>query len=130
MRVLMLVPYYIAWHYTRAIRNFITIWGNLISLSFSFFSVATLFRTLFAPYKRMGEKYSGGLDLENIFGTAIVNTMMRIVGMVMRSVLITVGLLCTLGVIIMGLGALVIWLVFPILAPFLFFAGCISVLTT
>lgn len=126
----MLIPYYIAWHYTRAIKNFITIWGNLISLSFSFFSVATLFRTLFAPYKRMGEQYQGGFDLEDILGTAIVNTMMRIVGMVMRSILIIIGLVCTLGVIVLGLGAFIIWLVFPVLAPFLFFAGLISILTT
>ncbi len=130
MSVLMLVPYYIAWHYTRAIQNFITIFTNLVSFVFSYFSVVFLFKTLFSPFKRMSENYTGGLDFENFFSTIVINILMRIIGFVIRTVLILIGLVCTLVAIGIGILAFGVWLVFPLLVPFLFFAGLTSVLTT
>lgn len=130
MKILLIIPYYLSWHYSRALKNFVSIWFNLVSFVFSFFSVPTLFKTLFAPYKRLKEEYSGGFDPEDFFGTIIVNTLMRIVGLFLRSILIIIGLICTISTFILGGFSFFIWLLLPILIPFIFFVSLISISTT
>jgi len=94
---------------------------------FSFFSVWSLLTTIFAPYKRLSERYKGGLDLEDLFGTIVVNLLMRIVGFVLRFILILIGLIFTLLTFIFGFFAFLVWLILPLLIPFIFFASLITI---
>jgi len=87
---------------------------------FSFFSIGALFNTLFAPWKRLGETYSGGFDLENLLGSFIVNTLMRILGFCIRFLVIILGFIVMLIVAILGVCVLCIWVLLPALLPFVF----------
>jgi len=112
-------PYYLAWHYTRAIREFFTIWGNFIWFTYHYFSITILFKTLFSPFKKLKE-YSGNvLNPGSFFEALVVNTVMRFVGLLLRSIIISAGMLAVSIVILLGLVSFVIWLVIPFVIVFL-----------
>ncbi len=127
MRFFTLLPYYLVWHYTNGILNYLEIWGNFIWFSYNYFSFRALLRTLFAPYKRLLEKNTRGFDPGQFFSDLIVNTLMRIIGFGMRSIVIVIGAIVTTIVVIVGLGLFIIWLVLPILIGFFFIAGLIAI---
>ena len=88
----MLLLYYILWHYTRAPLNFLGVWMNMLWFIGHFFSMPILLKTLFQPIQRLSERYEGGLDLKRFGEVLVVNTLMRILGFLMRSFFITLGL--------------------------------------
>lgn len=78
------------------------------------FSVGTLLRTLFAPWRRIISYAGAGLDAK--FRAMLDNLISRAVGFVVRLlVLMTVAVLLILTVAL-GLAALVIWPLVPLLA--------------
>lgn len=114
---------YIFWHYTFAISDFFRIWMNFFWFVFNYFSIGLLFRTLFSPWRRMTEKKSRGFNLAEWGEVLFVNAMMRIVGFLMRSILIVVGLVALFIVFVFGLIAFFLWLFAPIAVIILFFWG-------
>lgn len=114
---------YISWHYGAALPAIVKNWKNSILFVLHFFSVLLLFRTLFSPWRRLTEKYKGGLDFENIVGFIVVNTIMRIVGFIVRVVVIFVSLIVLAVVIVGGIFFFVAWILAPLVLPLLFSVG-------
>ena len=106
---------YVWWHYTRAIKEGFFIWKNFIIAIFNFFSVSLLFRTFFSRFERMGEDYKKGFNIGENLSTFVINTLMRIVGMGIRSIVIIVGLLCVLLAFLFGIILGILWMLFPLL---------------
>ena len=75
----------------------------IIHLILHFFSISTLLGTLFSPWKRLKEDYKKGLDIAEFFTSLAVNILMRILGAIMRSVVILVGLFALVVVFALGL---------------------------
>lgn len=117
--VLWLVPYYITWHYTLGIRNLLGLWRNFVEFVFNFFSIKLLLKTLLAPFQRLEEHYSGGLDLENYFSVLFINILMRIIGFVLRAVVIFAGMVFSVATLIFGAIAFIIWLMLPLILVFI-----------
>jgi len=129
MKIATLVPYYFVWHYTLALKNLIEIWGNFVWFVFNFFSFKVLLRTLFSPYKRLTEKYQGGLDFEKFMESIVVNSLMRLIGFIMRAVVLIVGTVGVLLTFICGAISIALWLVLPFLLLFIFTAGLIAIVS-
>lgn len=127
MKVLMLIPYYLSWHYTRGLRNFWGICTNFLWFATNFFSFSVLLRTLFSPYKKLTEKYRGGLDIEKFMESVIVNTMMRIVGFVLRVFVLISGFFAVALLIVIEAAVLVLWLFIPFIIIFFFMIGIIAI---
>jgi hypothetical protein len=70
---------------------------------------------LYFIFKRLKEKYHGGLDVENFLSTLIITTIMRLVGMVLRAVIIVIGIVVVVIFIVGGLLGFLAWLVLPFL---------------
>ncbi|MCB9806073.1 hypothetical protein H6775_02845 [Candidatus Nomurabacteria bacterium] len=119
MKVFLIYPYYLSWHYTRGIKNLLEIWQDFLWFMMSFFSIGTLTRTLFSPFQRLQEHYKGGLDIENFFSVLAVNTIMRLVGFVTRIIIIALGIVMFLLTLITGVIFFIIWLVLPVLMIFI-----------
>lgn len=129
MSPFVIFPYYLAWHYTRAIRDFFTIWGNLLWFVLQFFSISLLFKTLFAPFKRLKEAGAkDAIDVEGFFEALIVNTIMRIVGFIFRSIIIIFGLLFYILTFILGIASFLMWIALPFIIIFLLFSSFIGFL--
>jgi hypothetical protein len=106
---------YAKWHYGQGLRELCEVAGNFLWFVVNFFSFKLLLKTLFAPWKRLGEHYSGGFDLSAFFSTLIVNTLMRGFGFVTRFVVLLVGLFAYIAVFIFAVFIFIIWVLAPAL---------------
>jgi len=114
---------YVTWHYSRAIRDTIVLWSNIIWFLSNFFSLPLLSSTLFSPWKRLHEKRSEHFDIEDFMSVIVVNVMMRLVGFLFRITIIAIGLIVlTLALILMGIH-LLIWIFFPLVVTGLVYYG-------
>lgn len=129
MNFLFLPFNYLAWHYSLALADFLAIWENFFWFFYHFFSLPVLFRTLFAPWKRLGESYKQGFDPGAIISTLIVNGLMRLVGLGARLFVIIAGLLAQVIVFLIGVAGLILWLASPFLVPIFWFLGLYLILT-
>ena len=123
----MFVPSYLMWHYTSAIKDFLKVSGNFVWFFYHFFSIPVLVETFFSPFKRMGEQYKKGFDIGAFLGTFVVNTLMRIVGVISRTLVIGVGIVTIILVVTLSLALFGVWLILPALVPTLFLMGIIGI---
>lgn len=103
------------WHYGQGLRELFAVSGNFLWFVSNFFSFKLLLKTLFSPWKRLGESYGGVFEFEKFASALVVNSMMRVVGFVTKLIVLLVGLVTYLVVCIFALFVLLIW----ILAPFI-----------
>jgi hypothetical protein len=114
MSLLALPLSYLGWHYTLALQDLAGIYRNILRFVYHFFSLPVLVRTIFAPWRRLGEAYpSGMLDISGKLAAFFINSMMRLVGAIIRLWMILFGSLVWLLAAILGLVTFVLWLVLP-----------------
>jgi hypothetical protein len=116
---------YIKWHYGKGIKEYFGVVSNFLWFVLHFFSFKLLFRTLFSPWKRLGESYDGTFNLGAIASTLVVNTLMRFIGFVTRSAIMFIGIVSYLVVILIGFTVFIIWLFAPIVL-----LGCLVLAVT
>lgn len=115
MTLFKLAQKYIVWHYSRAL---VDLWGILMNIEwflFNFFSINVLFKTLFARWRRLGERRTRGFNIADFFATLLINTMMRIVGFFMRSLMIIMGIIAMAGTFLIGVFSCVAWFALPVI---------------
>lgn len=111
---------YLVWHYTRAVRDLLTIVGNFIWFFYNFFSLPLLLKTLFVPFHRLEEHAASGLDLGAMLEAFMVNILMRCVGAVLRIFVLLIGILFLILTFAAGCLMLVAWLASPAIVVTLF----------
>lgn len=108
-----ILPAYGAWHYSRALSEYIGIATNVLWFTNHFFSTSLLVRTFFAPWKRLnvpkGEKETFGM----LFERFVIGTLMRGVGMILRGMMIVLGSTVWLGAAFMFFLGFLFWLLLP-----------------
>jgi hypothetical protein len=115
MKTVLIILGYLKWHYGKAIIALSLIWNNFLYFIFNFFSIKLLWQNLFTPWKKMSDPYNHKFNLKDNFYTFISNSIMRIVGLLMRSALIMLGLLTDLLLIGLYPFIIILWLILPIL---------------
>ncbi len=118
-----LALYYVVWHYSQAVLDLLGIVRNFLWFFKEFFSIALLAKTLFSPFRRLNEERKVGFDLGALFEKIMVNTLMRVVGIVLRATLILLGIACMLATLVFGLAFLIAWLLAPLMLLFMVGAG-------
>ena len=103
---------YISWHYGKAFSEMQALQKDFLWFFYHFFSIPSLAKTLIAPFRRIQEK--GGRSMELLLQNIVANTISRLVGFALRSIVIGIGLLIEFFVFIAILPALFIWLLLPI----------------
>ena len=123
MGLAVLIKEYLIWHYGRALRDIVVLWKDFAWFTYNFFSIPLLLKTLFSPFLRLQEQYKRSFDVEALMGNLIVNTMMRLVGFLLRSVLIIMGVLAEVFVFIIFPVAFFSWFLLPFLLAALLITG-------
>jgi len=131
MNLLKTIFSYLVWHYGKALFSVFDLWNNLLFFLFNFFSIKSLFTNFFTPWKRLTETYPKfGVDLETIqtfFFVFVVNTIMRILGIILRTFAIIIGLTCFILFIMVLPLTIVLWISLPILILLLIIFGFILI---
>ena len=101
---------YFFWHYSLALAAWWRIYGNLLWFLYHFFSLPIIIRTLFAPWRRLAEPYPKGFNPAATAETLVVNGLMRLIGLIIRSIFLFGAFLILLGAFVLGWVALALWL--------------------
>ena len=104
---------YVKWHYLQGLRELFGVAHNFLWFIANFFSFKLLLKTWFAPWKRLGENYEGGLNISAFASTFIVNSLMRIVGFITKTVVLVVGFVAYILVAVFTFFVAVIWVLAP-----------------
>lgn len=124
MRIVIILTNYLIWHYSKALVSLFGLYRNFVLFLYNFFSLPVLIRTWLSPWRRLNENYPKNfIDFNAIFEALIVNTLMRAVGFIMRTVVIIVGFISILLLTIVFPFILVGWLILPFLVVLLFLLG-------
>ena len=111
--------YYLRWHYTQGVIDLVNNVINLLWFVFNFFSIPLLLRTFFVPFHRLQETAVKGFNIEQWAQAFLVTTLMRLVGALLRTFLIALGIFFLALVFVGGSVLLFAWLTMPLLLTFL-----------
>lgn len=111
-----------SWQFYEMPKFLLSAWNNYLNFVSNVFSVGLLLKTFFAPWRKYNWSYPKGLDIIGFLNTFISNVFSRILGAMMRIVLIVAGILFQIFVILAGLIIFIAWLLIPfiVIAGFLF----------
>lgn len=115
-----IMHHYLLWHYSNAFKEILHVWKNFVWFTINFFSLPQLFHSLFSPWKRITEDRGQTFNLEDLAGFIIVNFISRLIGAILRCLIIIVGLV---SLLLLCLGLILIY-VFWVTAPIVIL-GCI-----
>ena len=117
-----IVSQWISWQFFEVPKEILKAWKNFLKFNLNYFSVPLLLRTLFSPWRRYKVSRSKGFDLGKFFEALISSLIFRLLGAIMRSFLIFIGLLVESFIIFGGIVIFIGWLVLPVLliAGFIF----------
>ncbi len=104
---------WLVWHFYEAPMFLLEVWKNYIIFSFNYFSLPILVKSLFAPWRRYRWSYPKALDIGEFFSTVLSNFFSRIIGALVRIVLIIVGFIFQIFVVLAGLVIFLFWLLVP-----------------
>ena len=128
MDILTVPFYYLKWHYSSAIAQGYSIWKNVMWFLYHFFSIPLLLRTFFDQFERLGVGYKKGLYIGENFSVLIVNTLMRLVGMGVRSIVLLIGFITLVLTFFAGIFVFFFWLLFPAIVFCSFVIGLYKIL--
>jgi len=123
IRITQTFIYYIVWHYSRGLKDYARFFLTFLWFVYNFFSIPILLGSLFSPWRRMGEAYHAGFSPSAFFSSLIVNTLMRVVGLCVRTVVIIIGTVALITTALLGSIGIFIWLALPLILTLLFLWG-------
>lgn len=110
-----IIQHYLLWHYTHAYAELFHVYKNFMWFMIHFFSLPSLARTLFSPFKRITEERHKAWDLEDFAGSIIINIISRIIGAIVRGTILLFGLISLLVTTLLGATIYALWFVAPVI---------------
>lgn len=101
------------WHFIDIPQNILLGWKNFIKFNFNYFSVGSLLKSLLSPWKGDIDSYGRGFDAGRYFTTFLGNMISRVLGAIIRLVIIVLGLFFGAGVFLAGALIFIIWICLP-----------------
>ncbi|MFH1401826.1 MAG: hypothetical protein ABIG40_02595 [Parcubacteria group bacterium] len=98
-------------------------WRNFLIFNLNYFSIPVLLRTLFAYWRKYSWDYPRGFDFLIYLEVAASNLISRILGAIMRIILICLGIAVEIFIFFLGGAVLLIWLILPVLIIFGIYHG-------
>lgn len=105
----------LVWHFYDTPKSILEAFKNFLVFNFKFFSVGLLLKTLFSHWRRYKESYGRGLDIKRYFSVLVGNLTSRILGAMVRTAVIFIGLLVEFFIFLTAIFVLLTWLFLPIL---------------
>lgn len=114
---------YFKWHYSDSLKDAAVIWRDFLFFIYHFFSLKYLVLSFFKPWRRMGEVYDGGLNISDFLETIIINTILRLIGMLIKTATFILGITAEILVFFGGAIFLIFWFFLPVIFITLFLKG-------
>jgi len=115
--------YLIQWYLFKSPREILRGWGNVLWFNLEYFSVLLLLRTLFAPWRHTTWSPGRGFNIGKWVEALIGNAISRLLGAIIRTVLIVIGLLTEIALVVVGPFVFLAWFLLPFLLLFALYQG-------
>jgi hypothetical protein len=110
--------HYLIWHYSRAFAEIFHVFKNFFWFTSNFFSLKQLLRSYFSPWRRITEERGRTFSFEDLASYLIINLISRIIGFILRTVIILTGLAPLIILCLLVVMVYIAW----VMAPLLIFA--------
>ena len=105
------------WHFWQAPKAILKGWGTILAFNFAnFFSIPLLFKTLFSYWHEYRWHYPKGLDIGKYLEVFFSNSISRIIGAIVRLIVIIAGIIAEIFIFLVGLTVLLFWFALPFMA--------------
>jgi len=111
------------WQFFGMPGNILRAWRNFLLFNLNYFSIPLLLKTFFSPWRKYRWSYGKGFDVKRYLEAFFSNLISRILGAILRSFLIFIGLLAEIFIIFAGAIIFLSWLVLPALLIFGIYHG-------
>jgi len=110
-----IITLWISWYFFDMPKSIISGWKNFLFFGLNYFSIPLLLRTFFSHWKRYSWSYGRGFDIGRYFNVLVSNLISRILGAIVRTILILVGIVFEIFIFFFGLIILIGWFFLPLL---------------
>jgi hypothetical protein len=111
------------WHYKEMPKEIFRAWKNFFKFNLEYFSILLLLKTFFSPWRKYEILYGRGFNIGKYLEAFFSNIIFRILGAVIRSILIIIGLLVQIFIIFFGMIIFISWLLLPVFLILGFYYG-------
>lgn len=118
-----LILQYLEWHFIDTPKAILKGWKNFLVFNIRYFSIPLLLKTFFSYWRRFRGSYGRGFDLKVYFEAFSFNIISRVIGAVMRTALIGMGLMVEAIIFFAGLIVFIGWMLLPFASAMMFFVG-------
>jgi hypothetical protein len=112
---------YLEWHFCDQPRKILKTWKGFLLFNLNYFSLALLIKTFFSPWRQYVWAYPRGLDIPKDLEVFFSNMISRILGAILRIVIIFLGIFFEISILIIGFFVFFGWLILPALLLFILF---------
>ena len=106
---------YLHWHYYTQSGIILLAWKNLLRFNLEYFSIPTLLRTFLWPWRKYQDSFNKGFDIMQVLEVITFNIASRVIGTLLRSTLIVMGIALEIFIFFGGLILFITWLIIPLL---------------
>lgn len=114
------------WFFVVAPREILQIGRNFLLWAWHYFSIGYFLPRLFSPWHKDISGYGRGFDLKRFLHVWGWNTISRVIGAILRLVVMAIGIVVLAGLFFLTVLAVVAWYALPLLIPFLIAVGLIT----
>jgi len=109
---------YFVWHFFDQSKAILKAWKNFLLFNLNYFSTPVLIKTFFSHWRQYKWYYPRGLDIPVYLEVFFSNLISRVLGAIMRAVLILIGIFLEILIIFAGLIIFFGWIFLPALLIF------------
>lgn len=106
---------WVTWQFLEMPKNILIAWKNFLKFNLNYFSIPLLLKTFFSPWRKYKVSYGKGFSIGRYLEAFFSNLIFRILGAILRSVFIIIGLLVEAFIIFAGIIVFLGWFVLPVL---------------
>ncbi len=106
---------YLTWHFIDSPKAISKAWKNFLLFNLNYFSVPLLLRTFFSHWRKYYYSYGKGLNPGRWFEAFVFNMFSRIIGAILRTIFIIIGIAFEVLIVVAGLIILIAWILLPLL---------------
>jgi hypothetical protein len=113
---------FIYWYFVTSPKAILKGWRNFLIWGADLFSLSLTAATFLSPWRKTVYPYRAkGLDFNALFDTIVVTNFSRLIGMVIRTLVLIFGLFFEIIIFLVGLVIFLAWFLLPIIIIFLLF---------
>ncbi len=103
------------WQFRDVPKNILKAWRNFLGFNLQYFSIPLLLKTLFSYWRNYQMSYGRGFDFKRYFEAFTLNIMSRVLGAVIRLILMSIGIIVEVFIFFAGLIVFLFWIFLPVI---------------